>query len=527
MPILVVDDKPANLLSLEAVLASPEHELVEARSGKSALQLLEERDFAVVLLDVEMPGMDGLETAAEMRRLERGRHVPVIFVSGVDTDRLHVQRAYAGGAVDFIQKPFEPDVIRAKVSAFAELYRARQRIAAQQTEAVLAASYRALIDNLPELAWTARPDGFIDFYNRRWYEYTGATAEEMRGWGWKAVHHPDTIDAVVERWTRSIDTGEPFEMEFPLRGADGVFRWFLTRIVPLSGSDGAIVRWFGTNTNIDEYRRLRDALASSVENERQARLEAEAARRHVEELRDQAVTAVQKREQLLAVVSHDLRNPLSTVLLGAKQIERSADESVSGLRTKKAARSILNAVSRMTRLVGDLLDLAKLEAGRPLPVDLEIHDVTALARQAAEQLEPVASSRRLTLATELADPAYALCDDERMQQVLSNLIGNAIKFTREGGAIGVSVRKEGGEVILSVSDTGVGIPTEQLPYLFTPYWLADVRRKDSAGLGLAIVKALAETHGARLWADTAVGKGSTFYFALPAADPIPEATGER
>lgn len=115
--------------------------------------------------------------------------------------------------------------------------------------------FTALVENLPELAWTAHPDGHIDYYNRRWFEYTGTTFEEMEGWGWKKVHDPEMIEEVTARWQHSIDTAEPFEMEFPLRGADGVFRWFLTRIRPLRDESGRIIRWFGTNTNIDEQRK--------------------------------------------------------------------------------------------------------------------------------------------------------------------------------------------------------------------------------------------------------------------------------
>ena len=126
----------------------------------------------------------------------------------------------------------------------------------------------ALVDNLPELAWSARPDGHIEFYNHRWYEYTGSTPEEMEGWGWRSVHHPDHIDDVVERWQHAIDAGEPFEMEFPLRGFDGSYRWFLTRIRPLRSENGAIIRWVGTNIDIDDHRRLlaeRDAALARAE----------------------------------------------------------------------------------------------------------------------------------------------------------------------------------------------------------------------------------------------------------------------
>ena len=143
----------------------------------------------------------------------------------------------------------------------------------------------ALVDNLPELAWSARPDGHIEFYNHRWYEYTGTTPEEMEGWGWQAVHHPDHLPVVAKRWQRSIEAGEPFEMEFPLRAVDGSYRWFLTRIRPLRSDDGEIIRWVGTNTDIDDHRRLlaeRDeALARAETSEARYRFLGETLRQQV------------------------------------------------------------------------------------------------------------------------------------------------------------------------------------------------------------------------------------------------------
>ena len=158
------------------------------------------------------------------------------------------------------------------------------RSAAEEAEA----RTRALIDSIPELAWTARADGFIDFYNRRWYEYTGTTPAQMAGWGWKTVHEPTMVDAVVAEWQRSLDTGAPFEMEFPLRGADGVFRWFLTRVAPVRDSKGAVVRWFGTNTNVHEQREARknmEALLAEVSDQARA---TEAAVREMRDARDAA-----------------------------------------------------------------------------------------------------------------------------------------------------------------------------------------------------------------------------------------------
>jgi PAS domain S-box-containing protein len=147
------------------------------------------------------------------------------------------------------------------VRLYADLRRANHELkAAQQL-------FQALVDNLPELAWSALPDGHVDFYNRRWFEYTGTTFAQMQGWGWKTVHEPRMLAQVVERWTHSLKTGEPFEMEFPLRRADGQMCWFLTRVKPLRDADGRIVRWFGTNIDIHERREARlrtEALLAEV-----------------------------------------------------------------------------------------------------------------------------------------------------------------------------------------------------------------------------------------------------------------------
>lgn len=156
---------------------------------------------------------------------------------------------------------------------------AEARARAEQSER----SVRELVDHLPNLAWTAPADGAIDFYNRRWYDYTGTTFEEMQGWGWKAVHDPTLVDEVTARWTASIASGEPFEMEFPLRGADGNFRWFLTRIVPQRDAGGRIVRWFGTNVDIDDIRAAR---ALATEMSEQSRLTAARFLELREELRE-------------------------------------------------------------------------------------------------------------------------------------------------------------------------------------------------------------------------------------------------
>jgi signal transduction histidine kinase len=237
-------------------------------------------------------------------------------------------------------------------------------------------------------------------------------------------------------------------------------------------------------------------------------------------LRERLDSAVRSAEEHLATVSHDLRNPLNTVILAAQRIETVCDDAPSASSAaiiRKSTGTISRAVERMARLVGDLLDLARLDAGQSLPIEPEDVDLADAVRQAVELIEPLASVRRLVLHLDLAGHLHATCDPERVQQVLGNLLGNAIKFTREGGAITVRLARDPGAdaVVISVADTGIGIPPAELPQIFTAFWQQDLRRKRGAGLGLAIAKAIAVAHGGSISVESTEGVGSTFFFRLP------------
>jgi PAS domain S-box-containing protein len=347
---------------------------------------------------------------------------------------------------------------------------------------------RTLFEAMPQLGWVAEADGRVNCFNRRWYDYTGKTPQQMDGLGWTSVHDPALLPEILERTSAAIAIGQPFEMSFPLRRHDGVFRWFKTYAAPLRDERGVLLRWVGVTADIDDQKRAEQAL----------------------------IEAVKRRESLLAIVSHDLRNPLNTVLLAATQIERFADESELGLRTKKAAHHVIRAVGQMSRLVGDLLDTAKLEAKQPLTIDPERHDVIELAREASDAAEEIVQARKLTLETQLPDePVYAMCDADRIQQVFGNLVGNAVKFTREGGHIRIGARRANDELTFFVSDTGTGITEDQLVHVFETYWQVESPQNGGAGLGLSIVKAIVEAHAGRVWVETTVDRGSTFYFTLP------------
>jgi PAS domain S-box-containing protein len=266
--VLLVDDRHENLVALKGILEPLGENLIFARSGEEALRELLLHDVAVILLDVQMPGLDGFETAGLIKQRERTEAIPIIFLTAISKEEQHVFRGYSAGAVDYLFKPFNPDVLRSKVSAFIELYRKTEqlreqteRLAEQELAQVRRESeerYRQLADAMPQIVWTADPDGKATYYNRRWYEYTGLEADPLEGDEWRDVVHPDDILATLEHRAETLETGEVFEAQYRFRGADGSYRWHLGRAVPIR-LDGRIEFWVGTATDIDVQKRIEQA----------------------------------------------------------------------------------------------------------------------------------------------------------------------------------------------------------------------------------------------------------------------------
>src|SRR4051812_34617805 len=268
--LLLVDDRPQNLLALQAILEPLGHELVTAGSGAEALRVLLTRDdFAVILLDVQMPDLDGFEVAAVIKQRERTSTIPIIFLTALSKDERHVYRGYEIGAVDYVFKPFEPEILRAKVAVFIELWEKTQQIRrqaellAEQELAELrrasAERYRQLADAMPQIVWTSDRAGNATYYNRRWFEYTGMDDDAVDATAWSRVCHPDELPTVLARREQTLADGTVFEVEYRFRAADGTYRWHLGRAVPIRDEAGEIDFWIGTATDIDDRKRIEDA----------------------------------------------------------------------------------------------------------------------------------------------------------------------------------------------------------------------------------------------------------------------------
>ncbi len=628
--ILIVDDFEPNLLALEAVLSPLGYRLTRATSGEAALKHLLEQDFALILLDVMMPGMDGYQTAALIRQRARTRDIPIVFLTAMSSSPGDLMKGYAHGGADFLVKPYDPDLLRAKVQVFVELHlsreeirrqadllvvreRERQKMRIEVLDAVHARSqaerrevgYRILAESIPQQVWASAPTGALDYVSPAVEKYFGQPAAAILGVGWLAVLHSDDASRAVKMWTHSLATGEPYEIEFRLRRHDGVYRWHLARAVAERDLAGTIIRWYGTNTDIDERRAMESALQQALSraeiSERRFKILAdsmpqimwstnpagdesylnarwygytgqdaalpaadkwplalhpedharcvatwaEAAancaawemeyrlRRHdgvfrwhlgrsVPELgSDGAVIqwygtatdiheqrmAIRRRDDLLATVSHDLRNSLGTISLAA-------DMMLDVAGTNRTASSIQRAASRMEQLLGDLLDISTIESGN-LSVVLTACDVASLLTEASQMLSERAIAKGVDLTTLHAPAGTTVrCDKNRVLQVFANLLGNAIKFTPSGGTITIAARADAHQVTFSVKDTGQGITPEQIPYVFDRFWKSKDNSKAGTGLGLAICDGIVQQHGGTIWVESALGVGTTFHFTL-------------
>jgi PAS domain S-box-containing protein len=377
----------------------------------------------------------------------------------------------------------------AQVLAIAAIFRdISERV---RTAAVLAqneARFRAVADNIPQLAWMTDASGAIVWYNRRWFEYTGTTFEEMAGWGWTAVHHPDHLERVIAKFKSHLATGEAWEDIFPLRSSGGEFRWFLSRAFPIRDAQGQVLQWFGTNTDITEQRAAEEALRE----------------------------ADRRKNEFIRMLSHELRNPLAPIRNSIQVLDLVDAGSPNALRARQVIR---RQVDHLTRLVDDLLDVTRVTSGKMVLAKAS-HDLAAVVRAAVEDHRALFDSQGLRLEAALPDePVEALVDAPRITQLLGNLLQNALKFTPAGGWVRVSMRAEGGRARIEVHDSGVGIEPALLGRLFEPFVQGEhslERSNGGLGLGLALARGVADLHGGTLQAHSdGINQGAQFILLLP------------
>jgi signal transduction histidine kinase len=526
--VLLVDDRPANLLALEGILDPLDVQLVRATSAAEALAAVRQWEFAVILLDVQMPGMDGYEVARRIKALEAPRVTPVIFLTALDQDRRRVHAGYETGAVDYLFKPLDPEVLRAKVRAFAQMTVARdsaERLARERAE-VAEGRLAQIFQLAPAFIAVLRgPDHVFELANAAFYQIVGhreiigrparEALPEIRGQGFLEL-----LDDVMQSGKPLVGSEQALSIE---RAPDAPpERRFIDFVYqPLTGANGACVGIFVHGVDVTEQVL--------------ARTEVELARAEAEAALVRAEQANNVKSQFVATMSHELRTPLNAQIGYAQLLEMGIAGPLTPEQQRYVQRLTLSSGHLLT-LINDILDFSKIEAGELSPQRDEIW-TGALVRDALNLVRPQAQARGVELIHEKQDEAGVpfVGDEQRVRQILLNLLSNAVKFTDRGGRIGVScntaetasptaqVHGAGPWAFLRVEDTGIGVETEQLVHIFDPFHQVDsshTRQQGGTGLGLAISRRLARVMGGDLTAESTPGVGSVFTLWLPSVRQV-------
>jgi PAS domain S-box-containing protein len=378
------------------------------------------------------------------------------------------------------------------------------------------ARYRLLVDMIPQNVWTTDAQGHHTFFSRRWYDYTGATPEESHGGEWLRFVHPADRERTEARWRHSLQTGEPYSIEYRFMGADGEHRWFLGQAMPLRNEAGEIVEWFGTATDISVRKRLDEEREELLRAEQEARAEADRRREELERV-------TESRTRLMRGFSHDVKNPLGAADGYAQLLEEGIMGELSDRQQDSIAR-IRRSIRTALRLIHDLLELARAEAGQ-LEIECVATDVTQTAREVAEDFRAQATAAGLAIHVHAPDALHADTDPTRLRQILANLLSNAVKYAPQGQVtVDAEARSDGGPrpggwIAVRVADTGPGIPEDKRQAIFQEFTRLDPKAQQGAGVGLAISRRIACLMGGDLTVESETGRGSTFTLWLPPAAP--------
>ncbi|MBW4464967.1 MAG: response regulator [Pegethrix bostrychoides GSE-TBD4-15B] len=519
--VLLVDDHPENLVALEAILEGLGQNLVKAHSGEEALRCLLHQDFAVILLDVQMPGMDGFEAATLIRQRQRSRNTPIIFLTAFNTSDELMVKGYGLGAVDYLFKPLNPAVLTSKVTAFIELFQTRFEVEQQaaqlaQINAELKRSeerFRLLSRFSPVGIFLMDTQGHYSYANPSCQEICGFTVQQNWQANWTQVIHPDDRERVLSDWSVCIQQGEPYSSEFRIERPE--LRWVNVRSSPMLSDGAELLGHVGTIEDITD-RQQAEATRTQMIQEQTARQQAE--------------TANRMKDEFLAIVSHELRTPLNSIL-GWSQLllNRKLDEST----TQRALETIDRNARSQAQLIEDILDVSQIIRGK-LRLTLQPINILSVIESVIESVRPMAESKSIQIHTEFTPPLGKLyADAERLRQIIWNLLSNAIKFTPEQGNITVRLTQTDCDpsaqiyAQVQVIDSGIGINPDFLPYIFDRFRQADsttTRPYSGLGLGLAIVDHLVKQHGGSIWAASeGENKGAQFTLNLPlveVAEPV-------
>ncbi|MDJ1467814.1 hybrid sensor histidine kinase/response regulator [Xanthocytophaga flava] len=516
--ILIVDDKPENILSLKSILVLNSFEVDTALSGEEALVKILKNTYSLIILDVQMPGMDGFEVAEAISGLSRTKDTPIIFLSAVSIEKNFVTKGFESGAIDYITKPVDPDIFMLKVRTFCKLYEQTRalnnaHLALQQEVEVRKEAERALqstltglhltLESLPQIAFTATPDGKIEFVNQRWYQYSDS--KDI----FPSLHADD--ESLTDRWDECIHTGKLLEMEFRIRElTTGEYRYHLLRVMPVI-TNGIIVKWVGTFTDINEQKRLSEFLEQKV-NERT---------RALQETNQQLEASNHDLQQFASVASHDLQEPLRKIRIFSSMIKskKYTDPDLLEYLSK-----ITDSSERMSTLIQDLLNFARLSKAD----SFKLTDLNEIIREILSDLELVVTEKQAFVSVSPMPSLDVI--PGLIRQALQNIISNALKFSKPDNVPVVTITAdfceelsvdspsvvEGEYCRIYIRDNGIGFEEKYSDIIFTLFQrLNSSEQYEGTGIGLAIAKKIVEKHNGLIIAQSIPEQGSVFTIILP------------
>jgi PAS domain S-box-containing protein len=531
--ILMVDDQPGKLLSYETILAEMGENLIRANSGNEALEMLLRKDIAVVLVDVCMPELDGFELASMIRSHPRFERTAIILISSVMVEDGHRLKGYDSGAMDYVSVPIVPEILRAKVAIFADLYRktdalaqlnreleerVQQRTAEIENAAELLREseqrFRLLVENVQDYSvLMLDPEGRISNWNtgtERLYRYQ---EDEIVGRHFSAFFLPEDREDGRPARLLQVAAAEGHSQDEGWRvRKDGSGFWASVVITALHDPQGNLLGFSKIAHDLTDRKRAEEERVLLLKNAEDARRESDAAN--------------QLKDEFLAVLSHELRTPLNAITGWAHMLQAGGLDYET---QRKAVDTINRNALLQARLISDLLDVSRIVSGK-LHLELKPVDLPAVVRAAIDTLRVAMEDKEIRIDVALqCDPGLIRGDAFRLQQVVWNLISNAIKFSPRKGNIQVSLAKKDSNVELTVQDDGPGIRPELIPHIFEPFRQGDAsstRSHQGLGLGLAIVRNLLQLHGGMVQAmNREDGSGALFKVALPFNISVPQAIG--
>lgn len=486
--ILIVDDKPENIYSLKKLLEAKDFSVDTALSGEEALKKVLRNDYALIILDVQMPGIDGFEVAETLSGFSKTKDIPIIFLSAVNTDKKFITKGYASGGIDYVTKPVDPDILMLKVKTFYRLY--EQTLALNETQRILRSEIEirkqaqaelkerveqlhSILESLPQIAFTANSAGEIDFVNKKWFCYSSIST------AFPATHPEDR--SIRDEWLLAMVNGLPFEMEVRIKELDAdIFRFHLLRVIPIV-ENGQISKWVGTFTDIED-------------------------RKQVE----------QKKDEFLSIASHELKTPLTSIKAYAQLLGRTvsveADHPVN-----KYIGKVQNQVVKLNSLITDLLDISKIENGK-LKMNMKHFNFESLLANAIDTIYHTHESFPIKI-ERLGDnvDAEILGDEIRIEQVLINYLTNAIKYSPNSQRVLVRTLREPASLKVEVTDFGIGIPQHKQKDIFNKFYRVEESsvKFQGLGIGLYICSEIIRQHRGTFGLVSNAGEGSTFYFTIP------------